>query len=69
MTKNDLRVLGFPKENYDKKWLDTLSDKELSETALADGETSIYESLKDFQDDLNSGCILGFKHYLWYFIA
>jgi len=29
--KSDVRVVGFPKENYDKEWLDTLNDKQKSE--------------------------------------
>ena len=28
--KSDVRVVGFPKENYDKEWLDTLNDKQKS---------------------------------------
>lgn len=37
MDKNiNVMVVGLPIEQYDRKWLDTLSDRELSETALAE---------------------------------
>ena len=66
--KSNVRVVGFPNRNYDKKWLDTLNDKELSETALADGDTAIYEDLRDFQDTvLNPHSIELMFHY-WYFL-
>ena len=54
MDKNiNVRVMGFPKENYDKETLDKLSDRELSDWALADGDTQIWGSLTEFQDDLH----------------
>ena len=54
MDKNlNVRVMGFPKNSYDKEWLDTLSDRELSDAALADGNTQIWGSLKEFQNDLH----------------
>ena len=48
--KSNVRVVGFPKETYDKEWLDTLNDRQRSETALADGDTAIFEDLREFQD-------------------
>lgn len=67
MDKNsNVRVVGFPKENYDKVWLDTLNDRQRSETALADGETTIFEDLRDFQYLLNSS--LSKSSYWWYFL-
>lgn len=70
MDKNsNVRVVGFPKESYDKKWLDTLNDKQKSETALADGYSYIYENLQEFQD-----CVLNSKlreilnNNWWYFL-
>ena len=54
MDKNiNVRVMGFPKENYDKETLDKLTDRELSEWALADGDTQIWGSLNEFQSDLH----------------
>ena len=54
MDKNsNVRVVGFPKTSYDKEWLDTLKDRELSETACADGDTQIWGSLNEFQNDLH----------------
>lgn len=43
MDKNiKIKVIGFPKENYDKETLDKLSDRELSDWALADVDTAIF---------------------------
>lgn len=43
MDKNiSIKVIGFPKENYDKETLDKLSDRELSGWALADVDTAIF---------------------------
>lgn len=54
MDKNlNVRVVGFPKTSYDKEWLDTLSDRELSDAALADGDTQIWVSFKEFQNELH----------------
>lgn len=51
MDKNsNVRVVGFPKVGYDKTTLDSLSDREKSEWACADGDTAIFEDLRDFQD-------------------
>lgn len=50
----NVRVMGFPKNTYDKVWLDTLSDKDLSDTALAEGDSEIYPTLSDFQNALNN---------------
>lgn len=67
--KSNVRIVGFPKENYDKEWLEALNDKQRSETALADGYTIILEDLQDFQDNvLNSiakDCLI--SHW-WYFL-
>lgn len=51
--KSNVRVVGFPKGNYTKKWLDALNDRERSEAALADGNTQIWGSLSEFQSDLH----------------
>ncbi len=54
MDKNsNVRVVGLPANQYDKAWLDTLKDEELSETACADGFSLIYGDLKEFQEALN----------------
>lgn len=50
----NVRVVGLPIEQYDKKWLNTLSDRELSDTALAEGDSEIYLSLAEFQEALNN---------------
>ena len=51
--KTNVRVIALPKMQYDKEWLDTLSDKELSETACAEGDSQIWSSLQEFQDTLH----------------
>lgn len=73
MDKNiNIKVIGFPKENYDKETLDKLSDRELSDWALADVDTAIFEDLKEFQEVLNDKT--GFskeqvKNNWWYFLT
>ena len=52
--KNNISVVSFPIERYDRSYLDGLSDKELSETALADGDCGVWSNLESFQDDLNN---------------
>ena len=46
----NVRVMGFPKENYDEETLGKLSDRELSDWALADGDSAIFESLEEFSE-------------------
>jgi hypothetical protein len=73
MDKNiNVRVMGFPKENYDKDTLDKLSDRELSEWALADGDTAIFEDLKEFQEILNDKTDFSkeqVENSWWYFLT
>jgi hypothetical protein len=40
--KLDIRVVALPIDDYDREWLDTKSDQELSEIACADGNSDIY---------------------------
>ena len=41
MDKNSsVRVVGFPKNSYDKEWLDSINDRERSEAACADGNNT-----------------------------
>ena len=51
--KLNVRVMGFPKGNYDKETLDKLSDRELSDWALADGDSLIWDNLDSFQEDIH----------------
>jgi predicted transcriptional regulator len=49
--KLNVRVIGVPKDSsYDKKWMDSISDKEMSELALSDGDTAIFESMEEFSE-------------------
>lgn len=66
---SNVRVVGFPKYAYDKEWLDTLKDRELSDTALADGDTAIFEDLREFQETvLNSEVSVKLVTNWWYFL-
>lgn len=68
--KSDVRVVGFPKKAYDKKWLDSINDRERSDAALADGDTAIFEDLEEYQEEvLNSS--FGREQLIsnwWYFL-
>lgn len=67
--KSSVRVVGFPKDNYDKKWLDSINDRERSEVACADGDTAIFEDLQEFQDTvLNSSIKEQLISNWWYFL-
>lgn len=65
--KSNVRVVGFPKETYDKEWLDTLTDEQLSETACAEGNSDIF-TLKEFQENLNNDYI-DTENKWWYFLT
>ena len=70
--KSNVRVMGFPKETYDKEWLDTLNDRQRSETALADGDTAIFGDLKEFQEILNDKTSFSKEQVnsnWWYFLT
>ena len=71
MDKNsNVRVVGFPKSNYHKEVLDSLSDREKSEWACADGDTAIFEDLREFQDVVlnNPTAKEQLLSNLWYFL-
>ena len=58
MDKNsNVRVVGFPCDSYDRKWLDSINDRERSEAACADGNTFIFEDLREFQEYLNNDMV------------
>ena len=71
MDKNsNVRVVGFPKSSYYKDVLDSLSDREKSEWACADGDTAIFEDLREFQDVVLN-CIGSNEQLIsnwWYFL-
>ena len=70
MDKNSsVRVVGFPKGNYDKEWLDSINDRERSDAALAAGDTAIFEDLREFQDVvLNATTKEQLISNWWYFL-
>lgn len=65
--KNDIRVVSFPIDQYDRQWLDTLTDEQLSETACAEGNSDIF-TLKEFQENLNNDYI-DTENKWWYFLT
>jgi len=65
----NVRVIAFPKAQYDEEWLDTLKDKELSETALADAGSLIWPDLQEFQDDIHRDGISIGELYWVYFLT
>ena len=68
MDKNlNVRVVALP-ITYDRQWLNTLNDRELSETALADGDCDIYGSLLEFQEALNNDEV-GIENKWIYFLT
>ena len=55
MDKNlNVRVVVLPIETYDRSYLNSLTDRELSDVALAEGDSDIYSSLLEFQEALNN---------------
>ena len=74
MDKNsNVRVVGFPIEPfYSKETLDSLSDREKSEWACADGDTYIYEDLREFQEEIlnmkNPNAMELLTGNYWYFL-
>lgn len=71
MDKNsNVRVVCFPASEYEKEYLDTLKDEELSEAACAEGNSLIYGSLKEFQDFINGPFSLEIVGDYWiYFLT
>lgn len=65
--KVNVRVVSFPTDQYSKTYLDTLSDRELSEAACAEGESDIF-TLEEFQDNLNLDYI-DTENKWWYFLT
>ena len=74
MDKNsNVRVVGFPIEPfYSKEWLDSLNDSQRSEAACADGDTYIYEDLREFQEEIlnmkNPNAMELLTSNYWYFL-
>ena len=64
---SNIRVVSFPIEQYDRSYLDTLTDKELSEAACAEGESDIL-TLSEFQESLNNDTI-DTENKWWYFLT
>ena len=64
--KRNVRVVSFPIE-YDREYLDTLKDEELSSAASAESESRIWTSLKDFQNDVNNDYV-DFENNWFYFL-
>jgi hypothetical protein len=55
MDKNlNVRVVALPIDTYDREYLNSLSDEQLSNIALADNKSDMYFSLLEFQERLNN---------------
>ncbi len=67
----NVSVMGFPKENYDKELLNKLSDSELSDWALADGGTAIFENMEEFSETVlnNPSAKEQLLSNWWYFLT
>lgn len=71
--KNNVRVIALLRSNYDKDFLDSQSQKEISEIALADCDSIIYGSLQEFMGEINNpqDCWVGaniIANYWIYFV-
>lgn len=65
---NNIRVLGFSVDAYEKAELDKMSDKRKLQVAESDAENCvIYESLRTWQNDLNFDFIDTDNNW-WYFV-
>lgn len=53
VNKKDIRVVSFPIDQYDRDYLERLTEEELSSHACAEGESNIW-TLEEFQADLNN---------------
>lgn len=69
MRKNNVKVLLFNKEVFQKPYLDTLTQKELYEIALEDDENvTIYDDADTFQGEFNDGVIVNIENMLMYIV-
>lgn len=60
-------AICFDKQVYNKEVLDKLSAKEKFETYLEDSEfTYLYGTLKDFEKELNDGCVDTNNNYIYF---
>lgn len=65
---NKIRVLGFSVDAYEKAELDKMSDQHKLQIAESDTENCvIYESLRNWQNDLNFDFIDTDNNW-WYFV-
>lgn len=72
MGKNiNVRVIGFPKENYDKEMLDKINDRERSDWALIYGDTAIFENMEEFSEVVlnNPSAKEQLLNNWWYFLT
>ena len=65
--KRNVRVVSFPIDQYDREYLDTLKDEELSSAAHAEDESQIWASLSEFQNDVNNDYV-DFENNWFYFL-
>jgi hypothetical protein len=67
----NVRAIALKKDFYKKEYLDSLSDEELSDCALADAD-SLIMSFREFQVLINEDSIRSasaLRDYHWYFLT
>lgn len=71
-TYNNVRVIAFLRSIYDKEWLDSKTQKEISEIALADANSRIWGSLQEYADEINNpencnyGAVVSSKYWVYF---
>ena len=61
----NVRVVSFPIDQYDREYLETLSDEELSSAACAEGESNIW-TLSEFQNLLNNDYVDSDNNWIFF---
>lgn len=59
------KIYGFPKIKYDKRYVETLTDRQKQEYALEDEDIIIYDDVDSFLTDLNDNVIPSCNEVIW----
>ena len=60
-----MRVVGFQKSKYNKKFLDSITPCEKEDYAMRDDNSIIYDDAYEFFEDLND-MFVNTEDYFWY---
>lgn len=69
---NNVRVIAFLRSNYDKEWLDSKTQKEISEIALEDANSRMWGSLQEYADEINNpedcnfGAVISSNYWVYF---